>query len=208
MGLSDRSWKKNAGNIELSEEFIQIDVRDTIKETIADITAIQQGISKKAAVRAVNRAVDGVATGASREVRKIYNVRARAIAAAMKKIKTSLRGRSISGSVVFSGRNIPLIEFDARWTRTMPGASVRIKVGGPRKTLRTSFIATTGRGTRGVFVRTGKDRYPIKQLRSVSIPDTIRNQVVRTALITIGIDRFRREFLHQLDFLKAKQNGG
>lgn len=191
----------------MSNDFISIDVRNTIKETIADIRAIQEGIGKKAAVRAVNKAVDGVATGASREVRKIYNVRARAIAAAMKKIKTSMRGRSISGSVVFSGRNIPLIEFDARWTRNMPGASVRIKVGGPRKTLRGSFIATTGRGITGVFVRTGSGRYPIKHLRSVSIPDTIRNEAVNTALVTIGHDRFRREFIRQLDFLVAKKNG-
>lgn len=192
----------------MAESFLHIDVRDTIRETIADITAIQEGIGKKAAVRAVNKAVDGVATGANREVRKIYNVKARAIAAAMKKIKTTIRSRSIQGSVLFSGRNIPLIEFDARWTRNMPGASVRIKVDSGRKTLRGSFITTTGRGTTGVFVRTGQARYPIKQLRSVSIPDTIRNEVVRQALINIGHDRFRREFLHQMDFLTAKQNGG
>jgi len=191
----------------VSDAFVSIDVRNTIKETIADISAIQEGIGKKAAVRAVNKAVDGVATGASREMRKIYNVKARAIAAAMKKVKASMRGRSIAGSVAFSGRNIPLIEFDARWTRNMPGASVRIKVAGTRKTLRGSFIATTGRGTKGVFVRVGPRRYPIKNLRSLSIPDIVHNEAVRTALVAIGTDRFKREFLHQLNFLMTKQNG-
>lgn len=192
----------------MAESLFNIDVRDTVREVIADITAIQDGIGKTAAVRAVNKAVDGIATGANREVRKIYNVKARVIAAAMKKIKASRRGSAIQGSVQFSGRNIPLIEFDARWSRKMPGASVRIKVADARKTLRTSFITTTGSGITGVFVRTGRARYPIKQLRSVSIPDTVRNEAVRTALLDIGLDRFRREFIHQMDFLTAKKNGG
>lgn len=187
---------------------IQIDVRGTIREVIADITAIQSGIGKKAAVRAVNRAVDGVATEASREVRKIYNIKARAVRLAMKKKKASMKSASVRGSVVFSGRPIPLIEFDARWTRNMAGTSVRIKVGGARKTVRGAFIATTlDRGIRGVFRRIGQARYPIHQLRSVSIPATIRNESVSRALTTVGHARFRREFMHQMDFLTSEGNG-
>jgi len=184
-----------------------IDVRTTIKDVIADIRLIEQGIGKKAAVRAVNTAVDRVATGASREVRKVYNVKARAVAAAIKKRKASMRGRSVSGSVLFSGRNIPLVEFDGRWTRKMTGASVRIKVGAGRKTVAHSFITATARTPRGVFVRVGKERFPIKQLRSVSIPDTIRNEAVSTALNGIGHTQFRREFIRQMNLLTSKANG-
>jgi hypothetical protein len=183
-----------------------IDVRDTIRETIADITLIQQGIGKKAAVRGVNYAVDGVATGASREVRKVYNVKARAVAAAMKKVKAIMRSARIAGAVVFSGRKIPLIEFDARWTRNMPGASVRIRLDAGRKTLPGSFIAATSRGP-GVFKRVGASRYPIKQLRSVSIPDTVRNEAVRNAVVEIGHTRFKKEFVRQMNLLTAKANG-
>jgi len=185
-----------------------IDVRDTIRETIADITLIQQGIGKKAAVRGVNYAVDGVATGASREVRKVYNVKARAVAAAMKKVKASMKSARVAGAVVFSGRKIPLIEFDARWTRNMTGASVRIKHDSGRKTIPGSFIAATSQNARGgVFKRVGKERYPIKQLRSVSIPDTIRNEAVRTAVEAIGHTRFKKEFIRQMNLLTAKANG-
>lgn len=184
-----------------------IDVRDTIKEVIADITLIENGIGKIAAVRGVNSAVDRVATGANREVRKIYNVRARAVAAAMKKVKATRRSRAVQGSVMFSGRNIPLIEFDARWSRNMAGASVRVKVQEARKVIPGSFITATGRTPKGVFKRAGKERYPIKQLRSISIPGTIRNEAINAALRGIGHTQFRREFLRQLDLLKAKANG-
>lgn len=191
----------------MSDSGIRIDVRNTIKDVIADISAIQQGIPKKAAVRAVNKAVDGVGTVANREVRKIYNVKARAINAAMKKIKATVRSTRIGGSVQFTGRNIPLIEFDARWTRKMSGASVRIRVGDGRKTVAGSFITTTKGGTTGVYRRTGAARYPIRQLRSVSIPDTIRNEAIRTALEEVGIDRFRNEFVRQMNLLTSKKDG-
>lgn len=194
---------------------LNIDIRDTVKEVIADINAIQSGLGKKAAVRAVNVAVDRVATGANREVRKIYRVKARAVANAMKKKKTSVRARAISGSVQFSGRNIPLIEFYGRavnpWNvpghkrRPGGGVSVHVKVAGSRKLITNAFITTTRRGITGVFVRTGPGRQEIKQLRSVSIPDTVRNKVVRDALLEIGYDRFRREFERQVDLLKVRR---
>lgn len=202
----------------MAEGFLSIDVRDTVKDVIADIGVIRDGIGKKAAVRAVNRAVDGVATGASREVRKIYNVKARVIAAAMKKIKASQRASSIFGSVHFSGRNIALIEFAARavnpWNvpgrKRAPGggASVQIRLDTGRKLITGAFITTTRSGVTGVFRRVGRGRNDIRQLRSVSIPDTIRNQVVRDALLEIGTERFKTEFIHQMDFLTKGQNGG
>lgn len=184
-----------------------IDVRHTIRETVADLTYIQSGIGKKATVRAANTAVDRIATAASREVRKVYNVKARAVAAAMKKFKANMRGTSIVASVRFSGRNLRLIEFDARWSRNMPGASVRIKVQDARKTIPGSFIANHSRTGRAVFRRVGESRLPIKELRSVSIPGMIRNEAIHAALNTVGHTQFKKEFLRQMDLLKAQANG-
>lgn len=186
---------------------IDIDLRSSVKQVLADMTAIGDGISRKASIRAVNVAVDAVATGANREVRKVYNLRARAVAAAITKKKASQRSKVVGGSVIFSGRNIALIEFDARWSRNMPGASVRIRLDTGRKTVAGAFITTTGSGTTGVFKRVGPARYPIKQLRSVSIPDTIRNKAVYAAVVELGEARFNREFLRQLAFLTSGKNG-
>ena len=188
-------------------EGLSIDVRDTTRELIVELGAIEEGITKKASVRAVNRALDRMNTAAGREVRKVYNIKLRAIKDATKIRRASVANKRAWGKLTFSGRPIPLIEFDARWTPNMAGASVKILVGKGRVIRPGSFIATTKRGITGVFQRKGKERYPIKNLRSISIPVAVTKQAVLDALTLIGFKSYRDEFLRQVDLLVKKQNG-
>jgi len=103
------------------------------------------------------------------------------------------------------GHPVGLINFSARQTKR--GVSVLIKKGTGRKVLRTAFIATTKTGYRGVFVREGKERYPIKNLRSVSIPQTFINDVVIKAVDAATMDAFERTLSQQTRFLMSKANG-
>jgi hypothetical protein len=116
--------------------------RQDLDRIVAQFNAASSDAVPKATYRAINRAVDKTVTETSREVRKLYNLKDRAVKAAMKK-RYANRAR-LFGEVLIEGVRIPLIEFDARWTRRMPGASVKIKLAGGRA----SSPAASSRATR------------------------------------------------------------
>lgn len=196
---------------------IDINVRSTVDEVIADFDYIGEGIQSKAMVRGANTAATRVRTDAGREVRKIYNIKLKAVRAASSILRANFKSRVIRASVVFTGRKISLMEFAARpvnaWnvqgrkhTRRGGGVGVRIKHSSGRKVIKGAFITQTSRNnTPFVFQRVGRERYPIKNLRSVSIPTTITQRAVNAALVKIGHSKFRDEFVRQINLLIAKK---
>lgn len=185
---------------------IQIDVRSNIREVQAEIVALADRVKNKATARALNRALDSAATLANRKVREIYNVRAAAVSRTLSKQRAHPGQIYLRATLTVRGRRMNLYDFGARQTRA--GVSVKVKVGGPRKVIPGTFIATNSHtGFRGVFVRVGRERYPIRNLRSVSIPQMIRNRVVIDALRQTAREVFTRNFRQQVRFL-GQMNGG
>lgn len=185
---------------------IGVSVRSNIREVSAEFSALKDRIADQATVRALNRALDQAATEANRRIRDVYNVKARAVAAAIKK-RRARRG-SPSAALEISGVRLGLIEFDARQTRKMTGTSVRIKVAGGRSLVRHAFITTLAGGAnagyRGVFVREGKQSYPIKALRSLSVPRAFLNKVVQKAVKQVARDSFVRNYRQQIKYLSER----
>jgi hypothetical protein len=52
-------------------------------------------------------------------------------------------------------------------------------------------------------VRRGRERYPIKSLRSVSVPQQFANKVVREAVDVAVRESFDKNFRQQLKFLSG-----
>lgn len=192
---------------------VGISVRSNIDQVTATIGALPDRLRERAIMRGVNRSVDAVATGSSREIRKIYNLRDKDIKAALAKhyaSKVTLRG-----DVTFRGRRINLILFDARWRPGQAvGATAKIFAGGRRVPYRGAFIAAAtsnnahGGGSAGqqqVYARVGKARTPIKVLRGISIPLTLRNQAIEKAVKTVARDTFEKNFRQQIKFLTSAQ---
>jgi hypothetical protein len=179
---------------------IRIDVRSTIKDTIAEIRADVEKATR-AQVMALNRTAEQLRTEAGREVRKVYNLKLAAVRKASKLLRARKESRFPRAEVTFSGKKIPLIEFGARQTRQ--GVSVRIKMKEARKIVRGAFIATrrwtswqdgAEQANKGVFRRVGKSRYPIRYLRSISIPTALEREAVAKALLAFVDDRFEKNF--------------
>lgn len=164
------------------------------------------GTVRTATVRALNRGIQSAQTNAQREIRKVYNIKRQAVVRVMRIMranKARLTARLIVGGRG-RARRIGLIEFDARQTPRMPGTTVKVKVAGGRKLVRHAFIATNrSTGYRGVFVRTGSKRYPIVNLRSLSIPQAFANQVVFDAVRKAAVDVFEKTFNQQVRFLSG-----
>jgi hypothetical protein len=174
---------------------------------IADFRASAESAGDKPIYRALNRAMEQTATGSSREIRKVYNLKHRALLAAMTKRLAS--SASLTATIEVRGKPIPLIEFDARWTRaTRIGASVRVKVGGPRKRIRGAFIGVHGyTGARQVFVRKelSDPRSEIKSLRSISIPQAFAARAVIKVIKQIASESFSKNYAQQLKFMKHER---
>ena len=192
---------------------VKIDVRSNIDQVTATIRALPDRLKERAIMRSINRAVDSVATESSRIIRQTYNLKHAAILKALTKHKASKI--TLTGDVTFKGRRVPLIEFEARWRQGQAiGATAKIFVGGRRTTYKGAFIAAStsnnarGGGSAGmnqVYVRVGRGRYPIRTLRGISIPLTLRNKVVIEAVRKVASDTFTKSFSQQIKYLTTDQ---
>jgi len=192
---------------------VKIDVRSNVDQVTATIRALPDRMKDRAILRSINRAVDAIATESSTQIRKVYNLKHRAVLAALTKHKASRV--TLTGDVTFKGRRVPLIEFDARWRQGQSiGATAKIFVGGKRVPYRGTFIAAatsnnaSGGGSAGmmqVFKRVGKNRYPIRTLKGISIPLTLRNKAVSDAIRKVASDAFTKTFSQQVKYLTMDQ---
>lgn len=184
-----------------------VDVRSNARQVLAEFRMFEKDLRDVAMVRAINRAVDVAQTVGNRKIREEYALQAQAVRASMTK-RRAMRGMAggPSGVLIVSGKPIGLIEFTAR--QTARGVSVRIKKGSGRKVVQSAFIATNrGNGYRGVFRRTTKERYPIKNLRSVSIPQTFINRIVIQAVDAATMAAFEKTLAQQTRYLMSKSRG-
>lgn len=128
------------------------------KIDLSGIKRIAQRVAEtpKKAEQAVQRARGTlrrrIVPEAKRDIGEEYAIKASRIAA-------GLSGKPIDGGVelVGSSRGVGLVEFGAKWSRAMPGASAQIHRGGAPKVRPGSFIAAAA-GNRHVFKRTGEIR--------------------------------------------------
>lgn len=184
---------------------ITVNVRSDAKRMVASLEAGTKANVNKATIRALNRAIDTAQTIANRKIRERYNVKAGAVRKAFKKKRAHGKQAYVVAELKIRGTRIPLIEFGANWTRKMkPGASVKVLKDGGRKRIAGAFIGVHGSlGQRHVFMRTTKDRYPIKILRSVSVPQQFVHKQVIEAVNKATRETFSKNFEQQLRFLSG-----
>lgn len=202
----------------MTRRLASVSVRTDVKRAVVEIHKLRDDVSKKATFRALNRALNKVATETGREIRKVYNVRQRAIMNALRKRRAHTK--SLYARLIVEGARLGLIEFAARavnpWNvkgrKRKPGGgvSVQIKVAGGRKVIQGAFItAATANNARGggsagmrqVWRRAGAARLPIRNLRSLSVPQAFANEAVLRALRTVASDTFNKNFAQQIRFL-------
>lgn len=206
---------------------MQIHIRTNVDQILAGIVEISSQIRNKATIRALNLAASKIKTEGGREVRKIYNIKLGAITRSTTITKAHQSKANPRAAVKFSGRPISLVEFSARpvnpWNvpgrknrKPGGGVSVKVKVGGSRRTVKHAFIATTKTGYRGVFLREsisgapkvtgGEQQYKdrIVNLYSISLPKAVKNKIVLDAVRKVGEQTFESELVRQVNLLSAK----
>lgn len=127
---------------------------------------------------ALNRGLDKAATVTAREISNVYAVKTGAING--KIIKKAASSSNLTASLIYSGRAIPLINYDV----TPPGPSgykqrvmVRVLKSSAKKALDRSFNKKSAYGVH-VRERVSKARYPLKTLYGPSLPQMAENTKV------------------------------
>lgn len=199
---------------------IDISVKDAIRKAKAEFSDLTDDQMKRGVSRAINHTLGVSKTDARREIQGVYKIRARDVAKAMLLRKAAIRQVVQTGMLITKGTSLPLIGFGARQTKR----GVSVNVMGVRKLVRSAFIATMPSGGRAVFGRgyysqgefkfrhkrlrkNGSD-LPITEMRSISIPKAVSNNVVLRRLSERITQYFPGRLTHELMRLRGNASEG
>jgi len=183
-------------------------------EVVKTFNNIETG-TKRATVRALNRAVKSAFSNTSKFIRETYNIKKEDLEKFAKIIPASLT--NMVAKLIVNRKAVGLYKYKARQNRLGVTASQR---KGEKKLYRHAFIASmkageTGTHT-GVFIRTGvkkiatKGRYEgkmreqIKELFGASPYNLFKDEIAQKFLQEKFVERFNIEFSRQIEYESSR----
>ena len=166
------------------------------------------GGANKAMARAINRAIQGARTAASKSIRKVYRVKAGDIRQTMT-LRRATPAR-LEASVTSVGRKLPLFAFAPRPSKPGTGGKGRphltVSVRKGRRTKHRRAWIGTFLSRLQVAMRTSSKRFPVRMLKGpaipqmLGVPDVIAEvELVATERLDQRIDHEIRVLLERLD---------
>ncbi|TXT24461.1 MAG: Uncharacterized protein FD131_4968 [Rhodocyclaceae bacterium] len=187
---------------------IQISIRTNFADVIKRLDALPEKIANKAMVKALNTTIGQAKTNMASQIGKEFNLKVGAVKdrltvtpASRKSGELKLQAK-LEATKRGNRRSMNLIAFQdgLLTTKTAKTAGRRNSVGqlgfkikksGGRKVITGSFIGNQGRT---VFVRTGKDRLPIKAVNTIDVPQMFNTRRINQAVQRIMQERFATNF--------------
>lgn len=162
------------------------------------LSHIPKGV-EKASRDALRRSLSAGGTVAKKEAKQIYAVRKSGDISGS--LTQTVKG--LSGELVSKGRALPLSHFKFS-PKSSSGKNnrkpIRVTVkNGATKSMRTAF-AYNGQ----IFTRVGSSRYPIQKRFTVSAPQMIENEAVRTKVSERIEEVYESRLNHMVEYLLAK----
>lgn len=188
--------------------YASISVRHNFPDIAAKLDSLPENIGHKAMVRAMNKTIDQGKTEMARSISREFR-----IAVGKAKERLAVRKAYIKGGTLhFSaellagnkakGRSMNLINFVGAKPsprRTKKGTAkqlpFQIKRGGGKKTITGAFVGNKGRT---VFIRTGKDRLPIRALNTIDVPQMFNTKRINSVVRTVMLQKFSANFAREL----------
>lgn len=169
-----------------------------IDEAMAEFRELPPRL-QRATVRSLNRAIGSASTFMSRAIAKNMAMKVGDVKKAftLQQATTDRLNASLNAS---SYTRLPLIQFNASGPEPSRGRGrgVSYSLQGGRKTIPNAFIATMQSGHRGVFVRVGKSRLPVRELYGPSLGHVF--DVYRVEGQQKAEDSFETNFAHEIEF--------
>lgn len=178
----------------MAKPYIHIDASRAIREANRAHNMMSGAQRRRATATALNVVARKARSAASKEIRRIYKIRAKDIGKATK--ITKAHQSNLEAAVIATGRPLPIMAFNPRFGKR----GVTVNIMGKRKRFPHAFKATMKSGHIGVFVRghysTGKlvsrkkrvrppreNDNPITEVKTVGIPTAMGNDIVMRHLL-------------------------
>ena len=165
---------------------------------IKNLDGVKAFVDEKLYIRASKRALKESVRWLKKEivkdVRARYNIKASVLKAKMKE-KYGYVGSRYAWRLDVQGRPMSLTHFGAKQTKK--GVTVKIKKNIGRKLIRHAFIAKNQ-----VFIRETKRRLPIKALKTLSVPQMFRPEIIDRRVEEAN-EKYQKRFYHHLQYLSG-----
>ncbi len=190
-----------------------ISIRNNFPEIAAKLDRLGKDVGDKAVVRALNTTIDQGKTQMARQISQEFRVSVGTAKDRLKVFKASARNGALRFVAILEAtkrgksRSMNLIAFvnKAKVSKASAKRSGRtdlagqlqfqIKRGGGRKSIKGAFIGNQGRT---VFIRTGKERLPIKALNTIDIGQMFNTRRVNKVVRQVMLDKFPANFQREL----------
>lgn len=172
-------------------------------------------VTERAITSAVNKVATQTRTQISKAVRENYNARVAAVNKAVKVTRARIGGKE--AFVIGAGARIPFKGFSPKWLGR-GGVSILIKKSSGRQRIKQAFSIPGANGhvfvrtagapkrimTRGRYAGTGIKRQPIHIMRSIAIPQMIKNPQVLERILANAQAIAPRIFQHEVEFYASR----
>ena len=193
---------------------ITIDVRSNIKQVESRFATLATDVRQRAAVRALNATIQQSKSRMARQISREFMITAATARDRLKisraqfsggigKLEATLaasqrsRGRGMN-LIAFVERKVSLAELRRRRRRGDGMARqlrFQIRRTGGKKIIPGAFIQNAGRT---VFIRSGKNRYPIRALSTIDVPQMFNTRRINSAVREYMMDRFSINYAREL----------
>lgn len=177
---------------------------------IKQIAIKLQGFPKQipgATASALNRTLNYTATLTKKEVTNIYSIKQKEVNSTLKKKRASKS--SLNASIQSRGKTISLTKFPhnpKQFKAKNKKVKVKIKKQEGYKVIKTSpsaFVQTMNGGTH-IWMREGKERNPVRLLRTLSIPQMISNDKVINKIQRMSGEKLKERINHEIEWRLSK----
>lgn len=186
-----------------------INIRNNFPAVAAELNRMGADVGNKAMVRALNATIDQGKIQMARQISSEFRVSVGTAKERLRVYKASARGGAFRFAATLEatkkgkGRSMNLIAFvtkgrvskasTKRTGRTDLAGQLQFQVkrGGGKKAIKGAFVGNQGRT---VFIRTGKDRLPIKALNTIDIGQMFNTRRVNKVVKQVMLDKFTVNF--------------
>jgi hypothetical protein len=153
----------------------------------------------KAARSAVNAITAQAKTKSSKEIRSVYNIKAKDVNKTLSVVKAKGLSSAPEGKVISKGyKALSLGKFSP--TQRKAGVSVKIKKKDKKGLVKGAFKATMPSGHKGVFVRKTNKSLPIEDKFAIGVPVMFKAKAVMPKVQRFIYDKFPEILKSKLNF--------
>lgn len=185
---------------------IKISIRNNFPEVARRLNEVGRQVGDKAMVRALNKTVDQGKTEMARKISQEFRISSSVAKDRLAVRRASVRGGALRFEAVLEatrrgkGRSMNLIHFvTAAAKRNTRGdlsqLKFQIKKVGGKKMLPGAFVGNKGRT---VFIRTGKERKPIKALNTIDVGQMFNTKRINSVVCEVMLKKFDANFQREL----------